>query len=147
MMKLPLEFSSEFLVSKQGSEEWKAMRNKVREACQSYGCFLLLVREETIPINLREEMVMTMKGLFDLLEQTKQKHKSTNSFRAYQGKSPNFPLSESFGIDSSDQIDAAQAFTNLIEIMKLMSSKLMDLNYFTIVKMIFESFGIEKHYK
>ncbi|KAM0968770.1 hypothetical protein ACFX13_017379 [Malus domestica] len=150
---LPILDFSEGLVFKQGSEEWKAMSNKVREACEDYGCFLLLVRDE-IPMKLREEMVTAMKALFDLPEETKQKHTSPKPYQSYEGKSPVIPLNESFGIDDACRLDAAQAFTNLMwpqgnpafcEAMKSMCSKMMDLNI-TILWMILESFGLGNHY-
>ncbi|KAM5566294.1 hypothetical protein ABKV19_019980 [Rosa sericea] len=150
-----LEFSKECLVPKQErSEEWRAMSIKVREACESHGCFLLLVQEEMIPMRLREEMVAAMKALFDLPEETKQKHTSPRAYQSYQGKCSIIPLNESFGIDNACQPDAAESFTNLMwpqgsssfcETMKSMSSKMMALN-FTILEMLLESFDVGKHY-
>ncbi|XP_004291426.1 PREDICTED: gibberellin 20 oxidase 1-B-like isoform 1 [Fragaria vesca subsp. vesca] len=158
-----LEFSKECLVPKQErSEEWGAMSTKVREACESHGCFLLLVQEEVMPMRLREDMVMAMKALFDLPEETKQKHTSPRAYQSYQGKCPIIPLNESFGIDNACQPDAAESFTNLMwlqgnssfcyslflydsETMKSMSSKMMELN-FTVLEMVLESLGVGKHY-
>ncbi|BFG18756.1 hypothetical protein CerSpe_050300 [Prunus speciosa] len=149
-----LDFSEGLVLKKQGTEEWKAMNNKVREACENYGCFLLLVKDE-IPVNLREEMVAAMKALFDLPEETKQKHTSPKPYQSYEGKSPVIPLNESFGIDDACELDAAQAFTNLMwpqgkpsfcEAMKSMTSKMMELNLI-ILRMILESFGLGDHYE
>ncbi|KAM2273997.1 hypothetical protein ACFX1S_043857 [Malus domestica] len=150
---LPILDFSDGLVLKQGSEEWKAMGNKVREVCEDYGCFLLLVKDE-IPMSLREEMVAAMKALFDLPEETKKKHTSPKPYQSYEGKSPVIPLNESFGIDDACCLDAAQAFTNLMwpqgnpalcEAMKSMCSKMMELNLI-ILRMILESFGLGNHY-
>ncbi|XP_004304728.1 PREDICTED: uncharacterized protein LOC101304207 [Fragaria vesca subsp. vesca] len=110
-----LEFSKECLVpKKERSEEWRAMSTKVREACESHGCFLLLVQEEVMPMRLREDKVMAMKALFDLAEETKQKHTIPRAYQSYQGKCPIIPLNESLGIDNACQLDVAESFTNLM---------------------------------
>lgn len=96
-----------------GSEEWKkGMRRKVREACETYGCFGLVC--DAIPAKLREEMFMVMKALFDLPEETKKKYSSSKPYNSYQGKCPIVPLLESFGVDDASQLQAAQGFTNLL---------------------------------
>ncbi|KAM1167496.1 hypothetical protein ACFX14_029369 [Malus domestica] len=59
-------------------------------------------------------MVTAMKALFDLPEETKQKHKIFKPYQSYEGRSPVIPLNESFGIDDACRLDAAQAFTNLM---------------------------------
>ncbi|XP_050366124.1 probable 2-oxoglutarate-dependent dioxygenase AOP1 [Argentina anserina] len=155
-LQLPiLELSKECLVPKQGrSEEWRAMSTKVREACESHGCFLLLVQEEMLPMRLREDMVTAMKELFGLPEETKLRHTSPRAYQSYQGKCPIIPLNESFGIDNACQPDAAVSFTNLMwpqgnssfcETMKSMSAKMMEL-IFIILEMLLDSFGVGKHY-
>uniref|UniRef100_A0A2P2IIT3 2-oxoglutarate-dependent dioxygenase DAO n=1 Tax=Rhizophora mucronata TaxID=61149 RepID=A0A2P2IIT3_RHIMU len=99
-------------------------------------------------------MLEGMKALFDLPEDTKNKYVSPKPYRSYSGKCSIVPLHESFGIDDPHCLDAAQAFTNLLwpqgnpgfcETLRAMSSKMIELN-FLLLKMIFESFGMESHY-
>jgi len=97
----------------EGSEEWKEMSKNVKEACETHGCFLLMC-DEIIPKSVREEMFNNMKALFDLPEETKQKHMSSKPYRSYNGKNSVIPLCESFGIDDLLLSDTAEAFTNLM---------------------------------
>ncbi|KAJ4707964.1 2-oxoglutarate-dependent dioxygenase [Melia azedarach] len=133
-------------------ERWKEMSAKIRDALETHGCFLVFY--DKIPVRLREDMFMAMNTLFDLPEETKNKYVSPRPYRSYLGNSPIVPLHESFGIDNEPEIDAAQAFTNLMwpdgnpcfcETLRSMSSKMLELNH-TILKMVFESFGVEKLY-
>ncbi|KAJ7966118.1 2-oxoglutarate-dependent dioxygenase [Quillaja saponaria] len=134
-------------------EGWKGMVSKVRDACETYGC--LFVMYDITPKDLHEEMLVALKNLFDLPEETKQKHISSKPYSSYQGKCPIVPLSESFGLYDAAQLpDATQAFTNLMwpqgnpvlcETLRSMRLKMLELN-FLILKMILESFGVEKQY-
>ncbi|XWS70831.1 hypothetical protein CRYUN_Cryun03dG0082500 [Craigia yunnanensis] len=153
--KIPvLDFSGEDLDDRErGSESWNMLCSKVREASETHGCFLLMY--DKIPTSLREDMLVAMKALFDLPEETKSRYQNPKPYRSYQGKCPIIPLHESFGIDDATRLEAAQEFTQLMwpqgnpafcEIFNSMSSKMLELN-FTIMEMIFESFGMEeKHY-
>ncbi|XVE71618.1 hypothetical protein DITRI_Ditri10aG0165600 [Diplodiscus trichospermus] len=133
-----------------GNENWKLLCSKVREACESHGCFLLIY--DKIPTSLREDMVVAIKALFDLPEETKSKYRNPKPYRSYLGKCPVVPLHESFGIDDANRFEAAQEFTQLMwpqgnpafcEILHSMSSKMLELN-FTILEKIFQSFGMEE---
>lgn len=96
-------------------ERWKElMGRKVREACENHGCFVLMCDDELIPMSLREEMLKAMKALFDLPEDIKQKHRSPKPYSSYSGNCSVIPLSQSFGIHDTTNLDAAQAFTNLM---------------------------------
>ncbi|GMJ15629.1 hypothetical protein like AT1G52820 [Hibiscus trionum] len=155
--KIPvIEFSGEDVENgrssspERGRERWKALCSKVREACESHGCFLLTY--DNIPTSLREDMLVGIKALFDLPEETKTKYQHPKPYRSYQGKCPVVPLHESFGIDDATNFEAAQHFTHLMwpqgnpifcEILNMMSSKMLELSL-TILGMIFESFGIEE---
>ena len=107
-----LDFSVDGLGLEEGTEEWKKMSKKVREACESHGCFLLVC--DKIPKGLREDMLVSLKALFDLPEETKRKHTSPKPYGSYTSECPIIPLSQSFGIDDAHLWDAAQAFTNLM---------------------------------
>ncbi|KAJ6862356.1 hypothetical protein NC652_039255 [Populus alba x Populus x berolinensis] len=125
------------------SEKWKELCNQVREACETHGIFFLVY--DKIPTSLREEMFVALKTLFDLPEETKNKHVNPKPYRSYLGNCPVIPFHESFGVDDAPTLDASQAFTTLIETIHGMSSKMQELN-FLVMKMIYESFDIEKLY-
>ncbi|XP_071723489.1 probable 2-oxoglutarate-dependent dioxygenase AOP1 [Rutidosis leptorrhynchoides] len=139
-----LDFSSISFDDEEFSREnADSLCRKVREACESHGCFIILY--DNISKELREDMFVAMKSLFDLPEETKNKHQSPKPYRSYLGKCPYVPLYESFGIDT-----AAQDFTNLMwpqgnpkfcETFEKMSLKMQDLN-FKIMKMICKSYGV-----
>ncbi|KAK7352748.1 hypothetical protein VNO80_18176 [Phaseolus coccineus] len=138
---------------KEGSEEWKEMSKNVREACETHGCFLLMC-DDIIPKSACEELFKNMKVLFDLPEETKQKHVSPRPYRGYTGKNTVIPLCEGFGIDDIPHLDAAEAFTDLMwpqgnplfcETLKTMTLKMIEL-CFLVLKMIVESYGLPQHY-
>ncbi|KAB1669360.1 hypothetical protein ES319_1Z052900v1 [Gossypium barbadense] len=150
-----IEFSGEDIKNGRSSsspdQRWKALCRKVREACESHGCFLLM-RYDKIPTSLCEDMLVGIKSLFDLPEETKTKYQNPKPYRSYQGKCPMVPLHESFGIDDATRLEAARDFTHLMwpqgnpafcEILNMMSSKMLELS-FMILEMIFESFDIEE---
>lgn len=98
----------------EGSEEWEKMSKKVREALESYGCFILMNDKNKIPKSLCENMLLGMKELFDLPEEIKKKHISTRPYSSYKGDCPTFPLTQTLGIDDVFVEDNALAFTNLM---------------------------------
>ena len=112
--KIPvLDFSGEDLDDREReSESWKLLCSKVREACESHGCFLLMY--DKIPTSLHKDMLMAMKVLFDLLEETKSKYHNPKPYHSYRGKCLMVPLHESFGIDDITRLEGAQEFTQLI---------------------------------
>ncbi|RDX61782.1 putative 2-oxoglutarate-dependent dioxygenase AOP1.2, partial [Mucuna pruriens] len=166
IMMIPcLDFSKGGVALEEGSEEWKEMSMKVREACENHGCFLLMC-DEIISKGVCEEMLDNMKALFDLPEETKQQHISPKSYRSYNGKNSVIPLCESFGIDDVPLSATAQAFTSLMwpqgnltfwylilsscyifffEILKSMSLKMLELS-FLVLKMAVEGYGLPEHY-
>jgi len=112
-LRIPcLEFSGVELGLKEGSEEWRKMSKKVRDACESHGCFLMVY--DKVPKGLRDQMFLCMKELFDLPEETKRKHRSPKPYRGYNCDCPVIPLSQSFGIDDAPLPQTSQAFTDLM---------------------------------
>ncbi|WVZ19402.1 hypothetical protein V8G54_006724 [Vigna mungo] len=97
----------------EGSEEWKEMSKKVREACENHGCFILRC-DEILPKSVSEETFHHMKALFDLSDETKEQYVTPKPYRNYNGKNSVIPLSESFGIDDTFLLDKAQAFANFM---------------------------------
>ncbi|KAJ1415864.1 Isopenicillin N synthase-like [Sesbania bispinosa] len=101
-----------------------------------------------------EELFKALKALFDLPEETKQRHVCPKPYRSYLGKCPVIPLSESFGIDDAPLPAMAQAFTHnmwpqgnpvFCETLKSMSSKMLNL-CFLIMKMITKGYVLPQHY-
>ncbi|KAK7377269.1 hypothetical protein VNO80_02691 [Phaseolus coccineus] len=152
-LRIPcLEFSGVEWGLKEGSEEWREMSKKVRDACESHGCFIMVY--DKVPKGLRDDMFLCMKELFDLPEETKRKHRSSKPYRSYNCESQVTPLCQSFGIDDAPLPQTSQAFTNLMwpqgnptfcETLNSTSSKLLDLSL-EILKMIVEGYGLPKEY-
>ncbi|CAN1287534.1 Probable 2-oxoglutarate-dependent dioxygenase AOP1.2 [Linum perenne] len=91
---------------------WRELCDKVREACETHGCFCL--KTDEIPGELRDRMVAALSQLFDLPEDTKKRHVHPKPYRSYLGKNDVVPYLESFGIDHSPQLDEARAFSDLM---------------------------------
>ncbi|GAU15149.1 hypothetical protein TSUD_08870 [Trifolium subterraneum] len=135
----------------EGSEEWKIMSKKVREACENYGCFILMCDKNKFPC---EKMIIGMKDLFDLPEEIKGKHKSDVAFSSYESGNPYIPLLQTFGISDAHIGDNALAFTNLMwpqgnptfsETMWTLCSKMLEFNSL-ILKMIVDAYDLPKQY-
>ncbi|KAL2318316.1 hypothetical protein Fmac_032192 [Flemingia macrophylla] len=140
--KIPcLQFSGDF---KEGSEEWKKMSKKVREVCERHGCFML-INDMVLPKGLRDDMIVCMKELFDLPEETKRKHVSPKPYRSYNCDCSLVTMCQSFGIDDAPFSPSVHAFSNLIETLKSTSSKMQELS-FMILKMILEGYCLPKQY-
>ncbi|XP_004504489.1 probable 2-oxoglutarate-dependent dioxygenase AOP1 [Cicer arietinum] len=138
----------------EGSDGRKEMGNKVREAFETHGCFL--IRCDEIPKELRAGLFGNIKSLFDLPEETKKKLYNPKPYRGYTSKSRVIPHSESFGIDNSPKADTTlEEFTNLMwpegnptfcEELRSMTSKARELSVL-ILKMLVESLGLPEQYK
>ncbi|KAK3027014.1 hypothetical protein RJ639_041169 [Escallonia herrerae] len=59
-------------LEQKGTEEWNDLSKRVREACETHGCFLVVY--DKIPRHQREEMIVKLEALFDLPEETKKKY-------------------------------------------------------------------------
>ncbi|KAK2978129.1 hypothetical protein RJ640_028683 [Escallonia rubra] len=108
-----LSFTGEALDLKQErTEAWKALSNKVREACETHGCFLLSY--DGIPADLCQRMFVAARPLFDLPEETKNSYTNPDVIKSHITRSPANPLLESFGIGDAHWLKEAQAFTHLM---------------------------------
>ncbi|KAI7987104.1 putative 2-oxoglutarate-dependent dioxygenase AOP1.2 [Camellia lanceoleosa] len=147
-----LNFSDGALDLENESEAWRVLSDKVREACESHGCFL--VKYSDIPMKLLENMFMGLESLFDLPQEIKDKYADPNQYDKYLSSSFN-PLHESFRIDCAPRLEEARAFTNIMwphenpsfcEVLNSTSSKMLNLSLI-IMKMILESFCIGRYYQ
>ncbi|KAI6671956.1 hypothetical protein NL676_006841 [Syzygium grande] len=69
-----------------GTAEWTAMRDGVKWALESYGCFE--ARFEKVPVELQESMRGLVWELFDLPLQTKLRNVSSKRFHGYVEQYP-----------------------------------------------------------
>ncbi|KAG8492491.1 hypothetical protein CXB51_009750 [Gossypium anomalum] len=142
-----IDFSNQNL--KPGSPEWDLVKSQVREALEEYGCFEALFD----PIlELRKAVFGALQEAFDLPLQTKKLCVSDKPFRGYLN-----PSSEPFQSLTMDDAHIAeniqQCVTNTlwpqgnISFSKTLASftQLASELEKTILKMILESFGIEKY--
>jgi len=93
-----LDFGKGGMTLEAGSEEWKEMSMKVREACESYGCFILKYDDMSIK-GVREFIFKDLKPLFELPEETKQKHKHSTPFNSYTNMTLGNLSYQTFGIN------------------------------------------------
>ncbi|CAI0444471.1 unnamed protein product [Linum tenue] len=96
----------------EGGRRWRELCDKVREACETHGCFCFST--ERIPSGLRQGMVEGLRQLFELPEDTKKRHVNPKPYRSYLGKNDAVPYLESFGIDHAPNLEQARAFTTLM---------------------------------
>ncbi|KAF9612994.1 hypothetical protein IFM89_004798 [Coptis chinensis] len=136
----------------EGSDGWKCLSKKVREACEEYGCFQ--VKYNKLPTHLGEEMFKASKELFDLPDEIKVKNLNSKPYYGYIGKIDAVPLYESLGIEDATTVDGARTFAQQIwpdgnpvfcETVNSISNKLYDLELL-VLKMVMQSFGAEKYY-
>ncbi|XP_057460775.1 probable 2-oxoglutarate-dependent dioxygenase AOP1 [Actinidia eriantha] len=142
--------SGEVLELDRESEEWKVVAKKVREACETWGCFV--VEYDKIPIELQEELFETTKDMFDLPEETKLKYKkATPKDGGYVVSNPFIPLYESFGVYGEDEVRAFEKLMwprgkpGFCEVQISVTAKMLELNLL-LLRMIFESFGVGDFY-
>ncbi|XP_004504923.1 probable 2-oxoglutarate-dependent dioxygenase AOP1.2 [Cicer arietinum] len=137
----------------EGSERWKEMSLKIKEAFESHGCFIL--RCDEISNELREELFTGLKSLFDLPEETKKKFVVPKPYRGYISKSHLIPHSETFGIDNSPKSNSSlQDFTNLMwpqgnpsfcKALSSMTLKTRELSLL-VLKMVVEGLNLPQQY-
>ncbi|GFZ05484.1 hypothetical protein Acr_17g0010560 [Actinidia rufa] len=142
--------SGEVLELDRESEEWKVVAKKVREACETWGCFV--VEYDKIPIELQEELFETTKDMFDLPEETKLKYKkATPKDGGYVVSNPFIPLYESFGVYGEDEVRAFEKLMwprgkpGFCEVQISITAKMLELNLL-LLRMIFESIGVGDFY-
>ncbi|CAL5406682.1 unnamed protein product [Camellia sinensis] len=146
-----ISLTNEVLSLDRHSEEWKAMTGKVREACEAYGCFML--DYEKIPLELQQMLFKTTAEMFDLPVETKLQYKKpTPKDGGYVLSNPFIPLYESFGVYGEEEVRAferlmwPQGNPQFCEVINSITAKVHELNLL-LLRMIFESFGIEEYYK
>ncbi|WVZ20780.1 hypothetical protein V8G54_008102 [Vigna mungo] len=141
------------MIVDEGSEEWKKMSMKVKEACESDGCFLLRC-DEINSKGAHKELFKNMKALFHLPQETKQQYISPKPFRSFSLYNYMDTHYESFGLDDvllSTSVDTLanlmwpQGNSHFCETLKGMSLKMSEVSL-VILKMIVEGYGLSQHH-
>ncbi|KAJ9550365.1 hypothetical protein OSB04_014410 [Centaurea solstitialis] len=97
---------------KPGTESWISTSQKVTHALEEYGCFMAVY--ESVSKELRNDVLDSLKSLFNLPKEAKIKNTSDKPFHGYMGPIPIRPLYESMGIDHPTSLDDVQNFSNLM---------------------------------
>lgn len=149
---LPIIYFTEETL-KPGASSWLSTCKKVGDALEKHSCFL--VQYERIPPELTNAIFLQLEGLFDLPTETKiQNITTTDGLFGYFGQRPSNPTYESMGIEDVTNPEAVLKFTNLMwpsgndtfcELMESYKTHVSDLENL-VMRMIFESFGVEKLY-
>lgn len=151
--ELPIiDFTKENLEA--GSSSWLLTSNEVRHALEGYGCFFA-VYDKQVSLELNKDVFCALKELFDLPLETKVQNVSEKPHYYGYLKLPMLPLYESLGIEDPTTVEGIQRFTkglfpagndHFCEIMHSHATLLSELEKM-VMRMIFESYGVEKHYE
>ncbi|KAK8262326.1 hypothetical protein V6Z11_D13G248400 [Gossypium hirsutum] len=106
-----IEFRSSDL--ERGTNGWHRLCNKVREACETFGCFEVVY--DTISTEVREEMFRLMKELAEVPVERKQKNVLPPPSHGWVGPSSEVsPLYEGFGLGDASNYDSVNNFAQLM---------------------------------
>ncbi|RZC75215.1 hypothetical protein C5167_050697 [Papaver somniferum] len=147
-----IDFSRDPTDLVEGSDGWKNLCDQVREACENYGCFQVVY--DQVPVKLHEELLVGLKELFDLPDETKEKNVSSKPYHGYIGKAKEVPLYESLGVHNAPNLDQVEAFTNLMwpngnpafcQTLNSMAKRIQELEGI-VRKMILQNLGVKNYY-
>ncbi|KAI3444758.1 hypothetical protein Pfo_001423 [Paulownia fortunei] len=135
------------------SSSWLPACKNVQHALEEYGFFV--AQYENVSSELDNQVFDVLEELFDLPLETKTRNTNELVFYGYVGQLPHAPLHESMGIPEATTIDAVQSFTKLMwpsgnktfcESI-LSYAKLVSEMEQKVDRMVFESYGAQKHYE
>ncbi|KAK5773319.1 hypothetical protein F383_30224 [Gossypium arboreum] len=111
-IELPvIEFRSSDL--ERGTNGWHQLCKKVREACETFGCFEVVY--DTISTEVREEMFRLMKELVEVPVERKQKNILPPPSPGWVGPGSHVsPLYEGFGLGDVSNYDSVKNFAELM---------------------------------
>ncbi|KAJ9561532.1 hypothetical protein OSB04_006692 [Centaurea solstitialis] len=136
---------------KPGTESWMLTCDKVTRAIEEYGCFMAVY--ERVSGELKNEVLDSLRILFELPIETKVKNTSDTPFYGYLGPNHTRPLFESLGIENATSLDHVQHFANLMwpsgnhrfsEKIHSYASLVSELEAM-VKQMVFQSYGVEKY--
>ncbi|KAG8471690.1 hypothetical protein CXB51_036330 [Gossypium anomalum] len=106
-----IEFRSSDL--ERGTNGWHQLCKKVREACETFGCFEVVY--DTISTEVREEMFRLMKELVEVPVERKQKNVLPPPSPGWVGPGSHVsPLYEGFGLGDVSNYDSVKNFAELM---------------------------------
>ncbi|KAK4756604.1 hypothetical protein SAY87_006731 [Trapa incisa] len=152
MGKIPVvEFSNGSLVP--GSESWIQASKIVVEALQDHGCFIAECKD--FSLELHDTIFSVTEELFNLPHETKIKNTNEKPSHGYIAKVPGTPLLEGLNIDHAETLEECRNFTQLMwpagndRFCKAANSfaQLIKSLEAMVMRMVFESYGLEKHYE
>ncbi|KAJ6711758.1 2-OXOGLUTARATE-DEPENDENT DIOXYGENASE AOP3-LIKE [Salix purpurea] len=146
-----IDFSKENL--KPGKSSWLSTCKDVMCALEEYGCFVAVY--DKVPLKLHNDLVSTLKDLFDLPLETKRKNVSDLPYYGYVGNQPFIPsLYEGMGIDNAITLEGAEDFADTMwpggndHFCKTVLSYSIQISELEkmVVRMVFESYGVYDHH-
>ncbi|KAG8391559.1 hypothetical protein BUALT_Bualt01G0200200 [Buddleja alternifolia] len=152
LLKIPI-FDLSTKTLNPNSSSWIQDCKNVQHALEEYGFFIALY--DNVSSELDKQLFDVLQELFALPLETKLRNTCELAIYAYVGQLPHAPLHESMGIPEATTFDAVQSFTNLMwpsgnktfcETI-LSYAKLVSELEQKVDRMVFESYGAEKHYK
>ncbi|CAA3001152.1 probable 2-oxoglutarate-dependent dioxygenase AOP1 [Olea europaea subsp. europaea] len=149
--KLPIiEFTHDTM--KPGTASWCKACKEVISALEEYGCFVASYDEISLEFN--DGVFQALEELFNLPTEIKVQNRSTKPLYGYVGQIPLIPLYESMGIDDANTLEGIQSFTKVMwpNGNDVFSEKLLPYTKLAaelekiVVRMVFESYGVEKYF-
>lgn len=110
--KIPTIDLSKEKLKAAGTEEWALSCKEMRVALEEFGCFLVVYDE--VSLELHNSIFEATKELFDLPLESRIQNTSEKPYHGYFGRYSFLPLYESMAIDNPSDLQAAQAFANLM---------------------------------
>ncbi|CAK7356620.1 unnamed protein product [Dovyalis caffra] len=134
-----------------GSSAWLAACNDIRQALEEFSFFEVVYNEPSIEFH--SEILAVLEELFKLPHETKRRNTHPKLGHGYMGKVSGFP--EGMGIENATNKDECQKFTSLMwpdgneKFREVIHSyvKIASELHQMVVRMLFESYGIKKHYE
>ncbi|XVE98545.1 hypothetical protein REPUB_Repub03eG0115100 [Reevesia pubescens] len=134
-----------------GTDGWKSLCQRVREACENYGCFEVVY--DKISSNLRAGTFSLIRELINLPFETKRKNINPKPLHGYyEPGSDLLPFYESFGIEDASNCNFVKSFLELMwtqghdqyfcQTINTLMKELEELSHI-IGLMIIDSYGLE----
>ncbi|KAA3486024.1 putative 2-oxoglutarate-dependent dioxygenase AOP1 [Gossypium australe] len=136
-----------------GTEGWHHLCKRVREACETYGCFEVVY--EKISREVREETFELLNELVEVPLERKQLNVNPKPYHSYFGPCSQACLYEGFGIEDASNYDSVNNFAQLMwpdghprfsQTINTMVKQMEELNNI-IWLMIIDSYGLGKKWE
>lgn len=148
---LPKLLVVDFTILKQPGAAKTSVCQDIRQALENQGCFVVVY--DQVSTELDKAIFRAADELFDIPTQTKIQNINEKPYHGYVGQIPFVPLHEGLGIDYATTEQGVQIFTNLMwpegndsfrESSLSFSKAVAELDRL-VVRMLFESYGVEKY--